>query len=187
MEGLLRKEAEALKPLFARYASLVFHIASQSLGPDGAEDIVQDVFLSVWRKADTLDPRRGSFRPWLLQIVHHRILNELRARSRRPRVDPDSDARLERLPDSNGEPAHLVWQAYRQDPNPRVMFQKSYRTLLRSSHAIIPILYSLYWIRFTGKPVSSVFENTLEFLGEDLGRRQSGAPWTACRPPSGRR
>ena len=68
MEGLVRRQPEALKPLFARYAPLVFHMALQSLGAESAEDIVQDVFLSVWRKADTFDPRRGSFRPWAWHI-----------------------------------------------------------------------------------------------------------------------
>jgi len=43
-----------------------------------AEDIVQEVFLALWRRADAYDPRRGPFRPWLLQIAHFRVLNELR-------------------------------------------------------------------------------------------------------------
>jgi len=116
MEGLVRQEPEALKPLFTRYAPLVFHIASQSLGPDTAEDIVQDVFLSVWRKADTFDPRRGSFRSWLLQIVHYRILNELRSRSRRPKPEPDPQGELlGRVADPDGEPSDLAWQSYRQE------------------------------------------------------------------------
>ena len=80
MRALSRRQPEGLQPLFSRYAPLVFHIASESLGPAAAEDIVQDIFLTVWRKAETFDPRRGAFRPWLMQITHHRILNELRTR-----------------------------------------------------------------------------------------------------------
>jgi RNA polymerase sigma factor (sigma-70 family) len=113
---LALEKPEALKPLFKRYAPLVFHIASQTLDSATAEDVVQDVFLSVWRKADTFDPHRGSFRPWLLQIAHFRILNELRARSRRPRLDPDVDAEiLDELPDTGTEPQEAAWQAYRQE------------------------------------------------------------------------
>ena len=116
MRELARKRPEALQPLFARYAPLVFHIASQSLDPGSAEDIVQDVFLSVWRKADTYDPKRGALRPWLLQIAHFRILNELRARSRRPQLDPDVDAEVvNELPDTTAEPVEAAWQAYRQE------------------------------------------------------------------------
>jgi len=105
MQELARKTPGALQPLFARYAPLVFHIASQSLDPGSAEDIVQDVFLAVWRKADTFDPGRGALRPWLLQIAHYRILNELRARSRRPQLDPDVAADVvDGLPDTTAEP-----------------------------------------------------------------------------------
>jgi RNA polymerase sigma factor (sigma-70 family) len=116
MRELAQGKADALQPLFARYAPLVFHIASQSLGAAGAEDIVQDVFLSVWSKAGTFDPRKGSFRPWLLQIAHYRVLNELRARSRRPatHLDADPDA-LENIPGEDGEPMEAAWQSYRQE------------------------------------------------------------------------
>jgi RNA polymerase sigma-70 factor, ECF subfamily len=116
MREIAEGKAEALQPLFARYAPLVFHIASQSLGSAAAEDIVQDVFLSVWRKADTFDPRKGSFRPWLLQIVHYRVLNELRARSRRPPLHPGTDPDvLESIPDTHSEPQEAAWQSYRQE------------------------------------------------------------------------
>jgi RNA polymerase sigma-70 factor (ECF subfamily) len=116
MEELVQRRPGALQTLFDRYAPLVFHIASQSLDPGSAEDIVQDVFVSVWRKADTFDPKRGALRSWLLQIAHFRILNELRSRSRRPRLDPDTDPRLlEDLPDQNAGPAEEAWEAYRRE------------------------------------------------------------------------
>ncbi len=119
-EELVRDVADrapdALTPLYTRYAPLVFHIASQSLDPAAAEDIVQDVFLAVWRKAATFDPRRGRFRPWLMQIAHFRILNELRRRSHRPQLDPDvGDSVLEELPDERSEPAEQAWRTYRQE------------------------------------------------------------------------
>ena len=115
MNELASNRPEALKPLFSRYAPLVFHMASQSLDPGTAEEIVQDVFLSVWRKAQTFDPKKGSFRPWLMQIAHYRMLNELRARSRRPRLDPDADAEiLDRVRDMRDEPAEAAWQSFRK-------------------------------------------------------------------------
>jgi len=115
MQELAQNRPEALKPLFARHAPLVFHMALQSLDPGTAEEIVQDVFLSVWRKSQTFDPRRGAFRPWLLQIAHYRILNELRARSRRPRLEPGADDILDQIRDTRDEPAEAAWQSYRKD------------------------------------------------------------------------
>ncbi len=116
MLELANNKPEALKPLFARYAPLVFHMATQSLDPGTAEEIVQDVFLSVWRKSQGFDPKRGAFRPWLMQIAHYRILNELRTRSRRPRLDPDAGGdTLERVRDSRDGPAEEAWQSYRKN------------------------------------------------------------------------
>ena len=116
MEQLSQRQPGALQTLFGRYAPLVFHIASQSLDPGTAEDIVQDVFVTVWRKADTFDPQRGQVKPWLLQIAHFRILNELRSRSRRPPLDPEMDPRqLEDVPDPTGGPAEAAWDEYRKE------------------------------------------------------------------------
>ena len=113
---LAAREPDALTPLYARYAPLVFHIASQSLDAPAAEDIVQDVFLALWRKAGTYDPRRGPFRPWLLQIAHYRVLNELRRRSRRPLPDPGADdGTLEQIPDQGAEPAEAAWHVFRRE------------------------------------------------------------------------
>jgi RNA polymerase sigma factor (sigma-70 family) len=116
MSQLVAQRQEALQPLYRRYAPLIFHLAAQTLDTATAEDIVQDVFLSVWRKADTFDPRRGTFRPWMLQIAHFRILNELRRRSRRPQLDTNSEEELlEQLPDSESEPIEAAWDAYRRE------------------------------------------------------------------------
>ena len=115
MLELAQNKPEALKPLFARYAPLVFHMATQSLDPGTAEEIVQDVFLSVWRKSESFDPKRGAFRPWLMQIAHYRILNELRTRSRRPRLDPDAEGNiLDEIRDTRDGPAEEAWQSYRK-------------------------------------------------------------------------
>jgi RNA polymerase sigma-70 factor (ECF subfamily) len=89
---------EALGPLYARYASLVFGVAAHSLDTAAAEEIVQDVFLATWRKAASFDPEQGAFRPWLLQLTHWRVLNELRRRGRRPQADPDDEG-LNNMPD----------------------------------------------------------------------------------------
>jgi len=113
---LAAREPDALAPLYARYAPLVFHIALQSLDAPAAEDIVQEVFLALWRRADTYDPRRGPFRPWLLQIAHFRVLNELRSRSRRPQREPGGDdGSLEDLPDTGIAPPEAAWRVFRKE------------------------------------------------------------------------
>ncbi len=117
LAGLAAGRQESMGPLYARYAPLVSGIARHSLDRGAAEEIVQDVFLAVWRSARTFDPRRGPVRPWLLRITHTRIANELRRRSRRP-VATDAPPEgaleaLESLPDSETEPPEKLWRAYR--------------------------------------------------------------------------
>src|SRR5262245_36894490 len=76
MRRLADGDADALGPLYGRYVRLVLSVAGQSLDQSAAEDLVQEVFLVVWRKASTFDPARGTFRSWLLEIAHTRVLNE---------------------------------------------------------------------------------------------------------------
>jgi len=66
----------------------------------------------VWRRAATFDLRKGSFRPWLLQIAHYRVLNELRRRSRRPQLD--GDATDPEWVDPSPEPQEATWREFRK-------------------------------------------------------------------------
>src|SRR5262245_48063073 len=84
--------------LYARYAPIMYGMAMQAVDRGTAEEIVQDVFLAVWKGASSFDAAKGSARAWLLQIAHYRIANALRSRSRRPRTASHSDG--ERLADA---------------------------------------------------------------------------------------
>lgn len=115
MEQVAAGREEALTPLYGRYASLVFGLAARSLDPAAAEEILQDVFLQIWRKASTYNPERGPVRPWLLRIAHLRIANELRRRGRRPNVQPDPEgAVLASVPDPSPQPDEASWQEFRR-------------------------------------------------------------------------
>jgi RNA polymerase sigma-70 factor (ECF subfamily) len=101
-------QPDALGPLYARHARFVFNVAAQTLDRPAAEEIVQDVFLTVWRRAEQFDPARGSFRTWIHRIAQTRVLNELRRRGRRPRIEPDREGAPE-PPDPDPDPAEIVW------------------------------------------------------------------------------
>jgi len=106
--------ADALGVLRRRCARLIFAIAVRSLDRAAAEDLVQDVFLAVWRNADRFDPERGSVRAWILQIAHFRLLNEIRRRSRQPEMVADEGAALGGVADDDPGPAEATWQAHRR-------------------------------------------------------------------------
>jgi len=101
MQELASGQQEALGPLYTRYASLVYQIGAQSLDRAAAEELVQEVFLTIWRGATNFDESQGAFRPWLLRLTHWKVLNELRTRRRRPAVShaDDEDDRLQTVAD----------------------------------------------------------------------------------------
>lgn len=69
------ENADALESLFHRYVRLVRGIAHRILNDRAeAEDITQEVFLEIYRKAHLYTAARGSVRVWLLQYVYHRTL-----------------------------------------------------------------------------------------------------------------
>jgi RNA polymerase sigma-70 factor (ECF subfamily) len=75
-----------LSELYDRYSKLVYSVALRILQDTGAaEDLLQDVFLQLWRKPDAFDSSRGSLAAWLAVIARHRSIDRLR--QRRPETD----------------------------------------------------------------------------------------------------
>ena len=85
---------QALVPLQERYGSMLTSLVARQLDRASAEEIVQDVFVTVWRHAGDFDPRRGGFRAWVFQIARRRTINELRRMRARPRSEPDPEGGL---------------------------------------------------------------------------------------------
>lgn len=104
-------DQEALRALYQRYAALVFTVAARFVDAATAEDVVQDVFVTLWKKHATFDPSRGAFKSWIIQIARRRALNELRRR-RGPREERDDS--LETLSDDSLEPDEAQWLAHRR-------------------------------------------------------------------------
>ena len=76
-------DREALEILYDRYSGTVYSVAMHMLrDPGAAEEVTQDVFFNVWRRAGSYNMQRGSPRAWLFSIAHHRTIDELRRRRR---------------------------------------------------------------------------------------------------------
>jgi RNA polymerase sigma-70 factor (ECF subfamily) len=91
MERLLHRDSGALEALYDRYGrpvySLVLRIAQH---PSSAEEIVQDVFLQLWRSADRFQISRGPLEPWLFTMARNRALDFLRLKREKQRRREDS-------------------------------------------------------------------------------------------------
>ena len=85
-------DASALSDLYARFGGPLYSLAYQIVRDAGAaEDIVQEVFMAVWRSAGRFDPTKGSPAGWLFSLARHKSIDLLRrettARSRSVDVD----------------------------------------------------------------------------------------------------
>src|SRR3712207_6128913 len=69
----------ALDDLVERFERPAFALARRILGDDAlAEDVLQEVFLGVWRDPAGYDRGRGQVASWLLAVVHHKAVDAVR-------------------------------------------------------------------------------------------------------------
>jgi RNA polymerase sigma-70 factor, ECF subfamily len=88
-----RRDQASFIALFDHYAPRVKAYLKRLGAPDSqAEDIAQEVMLTVWRKADSYDPGKAGVGTWIFTIARNLRIDALR-RERRPALDAD-DARL---------------------------------------------------------------------------------------------
>lgn len=83
---LLQNDVNAFEKLYDKYSRLVYSLVLrivQQTGP--AEEVVQDVFLQLWRNSAQYDAARGPFVPWLMTLARNRALDTLRLKSERQR------------------------------------------------------------------------------------------------------
>jgi RNA polymerase sigma-70 factor (ECF subfamily) len=72
-------ERDAVDDLYDRFRRPAFALARRILADENlAEDVLQDVFLSVWRDPGAFDSSRGSFSSWLMAMVHHKAVDAVR-------------------------------------------------------------------------------------------------------------
>lgn len=111
MARLASRDDAALRELHRRHAALVFTVAARVVGAGRADEIVQEVFLTLWTKHASFDPARGRLAPWLARIARRQALNGAR-RGRREQAHEPED--LEALPAEALEPDEEGWLAYRR-------------------------------------------------------------------------
>jgi RNA polymerase sigma-70 factor (ECF subfamily) len=81
-------DQSAMAALYDRYSSIVYSVALRVLQDTGAaEDVLQDIFMQLWRRPGAFDSSRGNMGAWLAVIARHRAIDRLRRR--RPESDID--------------------------------------------------------------------------------------------------
>jgi RNA polymerase sigma-70 factor (ECF subfamily) len=107
----------ALSKLYDRYSRRVFGVGLRILGDRSmAEELVQEVFLKVWRSSRTFDSARGSFSTWLYRVTRSVALDLYRKRAHRVRPVSDGDPYLGSARDPSASPQEVVdesWLSWR--------------------------------------------------------------------------
>ena len=90
--AVARRDHAALSELYRRHGGSLFCAALRVLSArELAEEVVQDIFLRLWRTPERFDPERGSLRSFLLAQCHGRAVDVVRSESARRRRE-DGDA-----------------------------------------------------------------------------------------------
>ncbi len=83
-----RGDEGAVATLYDRYSKVVYSVALRVLrDPAAAEDVLQDIFMQIWRKPDSFISTRGSLAGWLAVIARNRSIDSLRRRKPQDSVD----------------------------------------------------------------------------------------------------
>ncbi len=84
IEKMMAGDESALSTLYDRYSAMLFGMLTRILQDrHAAEEVLQDLFMQLWRNAGQFDASRGSLPAWLLVIARNRAISRLRgARSR---------------------------------------------------------------------------------------------------------
>ena len=84
ISAICKGEESAIEVLYERYHRYAYSLAYRILrDPVASEDIVQDAFLSIWRKASSYQAQNGSVQSWIQAIVRHRAIDKIRASAHR--------------------------------------------------------------------------------------------------------
>lgn len=91
LERVAAGDKQAVPLLIDAYGPLLWSIARRQIGVDAAEDLVQEVFIQIWKHAARFDPARASEATYLTTIARRRIIDQRRKTGRQPDHEPICD------------------------------------------------------------------------------------------------
>lgn len=124
---------EALKNLYFRYnITILNHLYRMVHDRVAAEDLTEETFFRVWRKASLFDERKGSFKTWLFRMASRLAINRLKRRTRRERRAPHVTLPEQEVADRSRSP---VEEAHASEARERV--QTALSTLNDKDQAVL--------------------------------------------------
>jgi RNA polymerase sigma-70 factor (ECF subfamily) len=110
---IVERDERAVEELYQRYSGPLYSLAYQVTRSERfSQDVVQEVFIAVWKDAGRFDPSRGSVGPWLFSLARHKAIDLVRREQTVRKRTVDADLEFEHAPDDVDQEA---WLGFRRD------------------------------------------------------------------------
>lgn len=159
LEQITSGNQEALEIFYDRYASTVMGLAYKMLGDQAtAEEVVQETFWRLWRRAETFQPKQSKPSSWLFSITRNLCIDAWRRRNVRPQpfLTPDGERHTLNQPDPNADVVESAWTKMKQ-----VQVRRAMNNLPPPQRQVIEMAY--FWgltrqeiAERTGTPLGTV-------------------------------
>ena len=155
-------DARAFAALYDRHGRAAYSLAYRMMGErQAAEDLTQEAFLEVWRAAKSYRAERGSVRTWILSIVHHRGVDQLRSAARRRQIMDKAEAAAPIM-----QPSEAFTETWHNSQ--RVQVREALRALPPEQ---LKVLELAYFSGYTHKEIAKLLDVP---LGTVKGRMRLG-------------
>lgn len=155
-------DSKAFSVLYDRHSRAAYSLAYRMMGErQAAEDLMQDVFLKVWRSTGSYRAKRGSVRTWILSILHNRGIDRLRSSASRRRTQDKVEASAE-----TSQPSEAFSKAWRNSQ--REQIRQALETLPSEQLKVLELAY------FSGYTHVEIAELLSLPLGTVKGRMRLG-------------
>ena len=139
MRRIALQDEKALDVLYTRYSSPLYSLLVRILGVvEEAEDLLQEIFLQVWRKAHLYQEHKGNVQVWLNSLARHRAIDRLRSKDRRRQQLTAPSTEIELLLDFNAESNPL--QSLLRSEHAEVV-RRALSSLPKSQRQVIEMAY----------------------------------------------
>ncbi len=158
-------DEDAFRGLFARYSpnakALAMRVVKRS---HLAEEIVQEVFLALWKDPQSYDANRGSVKTWLMGMVHHRAVDLVRREESQRRRAQEAGRKVVEIEDDPAEQIVIALGA----PEERRAVREALATIPEEQRDVLEMMY------FDGLSQSQVADKTGLPLGTVKSRTLLG-------------